>query len=80
MIRGQYAPIVGKVCMDQIAVDITEIESVLVGDTATLISTDETSELSAPAVADCEGTISNELLCRLGARLHVVVRQEGGTE
>lgn len=73
MIRGQYAPIVGRICMDQLAVDITDIENVSVGDTATLIDREKGSGLYAPVVAGNSDTISNELLCRLGARLPVVV-------
>lgn len=74
MIRGQYAPIVGRICMDQLAVDVTGLEGIVAGDTATLISTEESSGLSAPEVAEYSGTISNELLCRMGARLPVVVK------
>ena len=74
MIRGQYAPIVGRVCMDQMAVDVTDVENISVGDTVTLIGTEEVSELTAPDIADLAGSISNELLCRLGARLPIVVK------
>lgn len=74
MIRGKYAPIVGRICMDQLAVDITDIENVSVGDVATLISSDAESGLSAPDVADHSGTISNELLSRMGARLPVITK------
>ena len=56
--------------MDQLAVDVTDAQNVSVGDVATLI--DSVSPLSAPAVAAEYGSISNELLSRLGARLPVV--------
>ena len=39
LIDGHSAPVVGKVCMDQLAVDVTEISGIKVGMTATLIST-----------------------------------------
>lgn len=74
MIRGQYAPIVGRVCMDQLAVDVTDIKEIAPGDTATLISCEGASKLSAPEVAYHSGTISNELLSRMGARLPVIVK------
>lgn len=73
IIHGQYAPIVGRVCMDQMAVDITDIEDVSVGNVATLIGADAAS-ISAPAVAECYASISNELFCRMGARLRVLVK------
>lgn len=72
-LNGYYAPIAGRICMDQLAVDITDAGDVAVGDTATLIVADEGCVLSAPDVAERSGSISNELLCRLGGRLPVIV-------
>lgn len=74
MIRGRYAPMVGRICMDQLAVDVTEIEHVSLGDVATVICPESGSRLEAPMVAETAETISNELLCRMGARLPVVVK------
>lgn len=74
MLRGKYAPIIGRICMDQLAVDVTEIKEISVGDTATLIGSEGAPPVSAPEVAGRAETISNELLCRLGARLPVIVR------
>lgn len=51
--------------MDQLAVDITDAGDVCVGDTVTLIGNEKDCKLSAPDVADCSGSISNELLCRI---------------
>lgn len=73
-IGNQLAPIVGRICMDQLAVDITGIESIAIGDTAIMIGSDAAEELSAPIVADNSDSISNELLCRMGARLPVIER------
>ncbi len=67
-INGKYAPIAGMVCMDQMAVDITGIEDVAVGDAATLICGQGNNELMAPYVAARSNSISNELLCRIGER------------
>lgn len=72
---GPYlVPILGRICMDQLAVDITDAEGVAVGDTAVLIDTDAASPLAAPFVAARTGSISNELLSRLGSRLPVVIK------
>lgn len=74
VIRGQRAPVAGRICMDQLAVDVTAIPGVAVGDIATLIGRDGQEELSAAEAASRAGTISNELLSRLGTRLeHVTV-------
>ena len=74
LIKGYIVPIVGRICMDQLAVDITDAEEVCVGDIATLVDTGEYDELSAPVVAETCGSISNELLCRMGARLPVIAK------
>ncbi|HIU49022.1 MAG TPA: alanine racemase, partial [Candidatus Avimonoglobus intestinipullorum] len=70
LIGGQYAPIVGRISMDQLSVDITDIANVSVGDTATIISDGTGSPLSAPTVAAETQSISNELLSRLSTRLY----------
>ena len=68
---GAYVvPIVGQICMDQLTADITGTEGIEEGDLGALI----VPALPAQSVAEAGGSISNELLCRLGARLPVVVR------
>ena len=73
-INGQVASIVGRVCMDQLAVDITDVENVYVGNVVTLIGAEGDQRVSAPVVAGNSGSISNELLCRMGARLPVIAK------
>lgn len=73
LIAGQKAPIVGRVCMDQMTVDVTDIPEAQVGMVATLIGKDGNSEISAEEMAACAGTITNEILSRLGQRLSVIV-------
>ncbi|HIZ55582.1 MAG TPA: alanine racemase, partial [Firmicutes bacterium] len=70
-IKQYFVPIIGRICMDQLAVDITEAEDIAVGDIATLIEAKTDSVFTAPVVADHTGSISNELLCRMGTRLPV---------
>lgn len=74
LINGQAVPVAGRVCMDQLAVDVTDAGEVARGDVATLIGMEEDGGISAPAIADNAGSISNELLCRMGGRLPVVVK------
>ena len=73
LVRGQYAPIAGLVCMDQLLLDVTGIPGVAAGDMVTLIGRDGDCALPAEAVARAAGTISNELLSRLGPRLERVL-------
>ncbi len=65
LIRGKRAPIIGRVCMDQMMVDVTDIEGVQKGDIATIIGRDGDAVISVDEVADEAGTISYEILCSL---------------
>lgn len=73
---GEFtAPIVGRICMDQLAVDITDAPGVAVGDIATLVDNRKDSRISAPRIAEQAGSISNELLSRMGSRLPIVIKE-----
>lgn len=72
LVGGVRCPIVGRVCMDQLLLDVTHAPCD-VGDVAVLIGRDGDARLDAEEVADAAGTITNELLCRLGPRLARVV-------
>lgn len=69
LVSGKRAPIIGRICMDQTMLDITDIEGVSYGDIATLIGTEKNAEIKAVEMASLAGTITNELLSRLGGRL-----------
>ena len=74
MICGQKAPIIGKICMDQLAVDVTDISNIKIGSIATLIGKDENDEIAAPTVAENSESITNELLSRMGRRLNIIYK------
>lgn len=68
LINGKEAPIVGRVCMDYMMVDITDISGVLVGDVATIIScTNKATDVDY--IASRIGTISYELISHMSSRL-----------
>ena len=70
LIHGHRAPIVGRICMDQTLVDISGIpEAVSAGDIAVLIGTSGALQIRAEEVAEQSGSITNEVLSRLGVRL-----------
>ena len=73
LIRGHRAPIIGCICMDQTLIDITDIPDVSLGDCAVLIGRSGDLEISACDLAEQTGTISNEILSRLGERLERIV-------
>lgn len=72
LINGYSAPIVGRVCMDQTLVDVSRIPTIAQGDTAVLIGSSGIQEITAGELADHCGTITNEILSRLGGRLERV--------
>ena len=65
LIRGKRAPILGRVCMDQMMVDVTDIPEVAVGDVATIIGSDGDAVIPVDEVAALAGTIPYEILCSL---------------
>lgn len=68
-VNGSYAFLIGCICMDQMMIDVTGIE-VEEGDIVTLIGKEE--KIRAEYIAYQAGTISNELLSRLGSRLQMI--------
>ena len=72
LIHGKKAPIIGRICMDQIVVDINNIDDVKQGDIATIIGKDGKEEIRCEDLAERGNTITNEILCRLGQRLEFV--------
>lgn len=73
LLHGQRAPIVGRICMDQMLVDATNIPQVKAGDSAVLIGTEGEETISVYEIAAACGTITNEILSRLGPRLERIV-------
>ena len=69
LIRGQYAPILGKICMDQFMVDVTEIDGVSEGDTVTLIGTDGEHVISVEEVAALSHSFNYEYVCGISERV-----------
>lgn len=70
LIHGQYAPVVGRVCMDQCMVDVSDLDcDVEVGDEVVLIGSQGENEISAEDVAQLIGMINYELVCIVGKRI-----------
>jgi alanine racemase len=78
LINGQFAPVVGRVCMDQCMVDVTDIDGkVEVGDEVVLIGQQEGNSISAESVAQAIGIINYELVCLIGKRIPRAFVQDG---
>lgn len=77
IIKGQYAPIIGRVCMDQFMVDITDIENVNIEDEVILIGKSYGLEITVEEIAELVGTINYEIICQLGKRIPRVYYKNG---
>ncbi|MCH5317278.1 MAG: alanine racemase [Eubacterium sp.] len=69
IINGKYAPIVGRVCMDQFMVDVTEIDGVQVETPVTLVGRDGDAVLTMEEVANAAYSFNYELPCRIAPRV-----------
>jgi alanine racemase len=69
IIRGQYAPIIGRICMDQFMVDVTDIKEVQQGDRVTLLGRDGDSYISVEELSEWSHSFPYELVCTVGKRI-----------
>ena len=69
LVRGKEAPILGRICMDQFMIDVTDLPEVEVGDTVTIFGEDGGRYISADALAESYGSIGYELLCDINQRV-----------
>ena len=69
LIKGQKAPIIGRVCMDQLSVDISGIPDVKMGDEVILFG----KELPVEDLADLCGTINYEIVCGISPRVPRII-------
>ena len=74
LINGVEAPVIGRVCMDQTLVDVTDASDVKSGDTAVVIGVSGQREISAYDWSEAGETITNEVLSRLSTRLRRTTR------
>ncbi len=85
--RGKHAPIVGKICMDQSMIDVTEVDDIKVEDTITIFGDAAEGFIPMEEVADLMNTIHYETACLIGKRIpriHIkngeAVKKKGGTK
>lgn len=77
LLHGKKAPILGRVCMDQFMIDVSEIPEAREGDRVTLIGFDGEEQISAEALGDLSGRFNYELVCDLGMRVPRVYTLNG---
>lgn len=79
-VNGKKAKIVGRICMDQTMLDVTDIENVKTGDEVVVFGTGENGEPTADSLAENTGTINYETVCLVGKRVPRIYIKDGKIE
>ncbi|MBQ5608599.1 MAG: alanine racemase [Oscillospiraceae bacterium] len=77
LIRGQKAPILGRICMDQMMVDVTDIPDARVGDRVVLIGRDGEHTITMEEIAAAADSFNYEFVCGISRRVPRFYRQNG---
>ncbi len=77
LIRGEKAPILGRICMDQMMVDVTHIPGVETGDRVVLIGKDGDFEITMEEIAQAADSFNYEFVCGISRRVPRFYRQRG---
>lgn len=79
LIRGQKAPILGRVCMDQMMVDVTDIPGVCLDDPVTLVGRDGDAAITVEEIAAAADSFNYEFICGISRRVPRLYCQGGKT-
>ena len=79
LIRGKKAPILGRICMDQMMVDVTAIPGVQVGDQVTLVGTDGDETITMEEISARADSFNYEFVCGISRRVPRLYVQDGKT-
>lgn len=77
LIKGKKAPVVGKVCMDQIMVDVTDIEDVHVGERAVIMGESHGSFITAEQLGEMSNSFNYEVICNFTKRVARLYYKDG---
>ena len=77
LLHGKKAPIIGRICMDQMMVDVTDIPGVKIGDHAVLIGRSGDEEITVDYLAALTGTLNYEIICGISRRTPRVYYRDG---
>lgn len=78
LIRGQRVPLIGRVSMDSVCADVTDVPDATIEDEAVLLGAQGDERITVEALAALRGTVPNEVMCAFGPRLER--RARGGGE
>ncbi len=74
LVGGRRVPLVGRVSMDLVTIDVTDVAGVRIGDEAVLLGRQGREEVAAEELASRTGTISYEVFCRISRRVPRIYR------
>lgn len=77
LIHGEYAPIVGRVCMDQTMIDVSGIQNVKVGDEVVLVGTQGNRQLSVEELSGMSASFNYEFVCDINRRVPRIFYRDG---
>ncbi len=77
LINGEFAPVIGRVCMDQLMVDVTDIENVRVGDEVVILGESGDEVITAEEIAKLTDTINYEVVCQFQKRVTILQYENG---
>lgn len=77
LVKGQFAPIVGRVCMDQTMIDVSEIPEVAVGDEVVLFGAQGENVLPVEEIADMSASFNYEFVCDINRRVPRIFYEQG---
>lgn len=69
LIKGKYAPIIGRVCMDQMMVNVTDINGIELEDEVTLVGVDKENSITIEELSKLAGSFNYEFVCGIGKRV-----------
>jgi alanine racemase len=69
IVRGKRAPVIGRVCMDQFMIDLTDVPGARPGDEVVLIGRRGEREITADELASLQNTINYEIICGISKRV-----------
>lgn len=69
LVNGEYAPICGRICMDQFMIDVTDIGGVKQGDPVVIIGKSGSKQISVEEIADLAGSFNYEFVCGISSRV-----------
>ncbi len=77
LVHGQYAPIVGRVCMDQTMIDVSHIPDVQAGDEVVLAGCQGENRISVEELANMSASFNYEFVCDVNRRVPRIFHQDG---